>query len=293
MPHNNLTDHAISGSTRVFALIGNPVVHSLSPAFWNAAFRHTSLDAVYIPLQVDEDDAPAAFRGLKALNIAGINVTRPLKKKAAEFCRLLHEPARSTGVVNTIKFGKLGGEGWNTDVTGLIRILAGLSHHGKVLVIGDGASAKTALWALNSHKLHEVFQIARRFTDQAAHAAVAATASDHHPHQLPSDMNLTRLAWNNKNFAYTIKESDIIIHTTPLGWSAEDTIPELDEYLEKGKCFIDFNYAPDSRLVAAAHNRGCKVIDGRELLLEQGLESFRLLTGCEPPVEVMRRCIYS
>lgn len=292
MPYNNLTDFAITGSTQVFALIGNPVAHSLSPAFWNAAFRHSRIDAVYIPLQVEESAATTAMHGLEALHVIGANITRPLKRKAAEFCKLLHEPARETGVVNTIKFGKFGGEGWNTDITGLQRILKRLPHCKKALVIGDGASAHTALWALNSINTCEVFQIARRFSEVVTLSPLPEHTIDKQ-HKYLTNLHITRLVWNNKNFAYAIKESDIIIHTTPLGWSREDNVPELDEYLEKDKFYIDFNYAPDSRLVAAARQRGCTVIDGRELLLEQGLESFKLLTGSEPPEEVMRRCIYN
>ena len=106
-------------------------------------------------------------------------------------------------------------------------------------------------------------------------------------------MAITRLAWNNKNFAYALEESDIIINTTPLGWSSEDHIPEFDKNLDKGKIFIDFNYAPDSKLAASARNRGCVVIDGRELLFEQGIESFSLLTGKDAPEDVIRSCIYS
>lgn len=286
---NNIS--SITGSTRVFGLIGNPVTHSLSPKFWNAALAATDTDAVYLAFDVAEADTTAALAGLSALNVCGINVTRPLKQQAASFCRLLHEPARSTGVVNTIKFGKIGGEGWNTDVTGLQRILARLPQSlNCTTVLGSGASSITALWALKQYQSSRIFQIARKFSDRHGHAASVDFINNKH---LPADMAITRLAWNNKNFAYALEESDIIINTTPLGWSSEDEIPEFDRYLDKGKIFIDFNYAPESKLVASARKRGCVVIDGRELLFEQGIESFSLLTGKEAPAEVIRNCIYS
>ncbi len=291
MVYKKTNEFEITGSTRVFALIGNPVVHSLSPSFWNAAFRHSAIDAVYVPLQVEEEHAMTAFSGLQTMHVAGVNVTRPLKRKAAEYCHLLHEPARVTGVVNTIRFTTTGGEGWNTDVTGLHRILSRLQQpRHRALVMGNGASAQTALWALNSLHTSEVFQIARSFSEPgSSHKSPPLEHGKFHP----ADLKISRLPWNDKNFSYAIRESDIIINTTPLGWSPEDFVPELDKYLEKNQVFVDFNYAPDSKLAACARKKGCMVIDGRELLFEQGLESFRLLTDSEAPVDIIRQCIYS
>ncbi len=289
MLYKNANDLQVSGTTKVFALIGDPVSHSLSPTFWNAAFRCSGIDAIYVALRVEEAKASQAFAGLAALNIAGINVTRPLKRKAAEFCSLLHEPAHATGVVNTIKYVAGGGEGWNTDVTGLHRILSRLMNSaGKATVLGNGASAQTTLWALQATGSSTVFQIARKFADQSH-------SSDKHSETkfFPAGMQINRMAWNEKNFSYALGESDIIINTTPLGWSPEDFVPEFDKYLEKNRIFVDFNYAPDSKLVACARKKGCVVIDGRELLFEQGVESFKLLTGSEAPAEVIRQCIYS
>ncbi len=275
----------ISGTTRVYALIGNPVAHSISPLFWNAALRHSGIDAVYIAIRASEDNAMNAFNGLEAMNISGINVTRPLKRKAAEYCHLLHEPGQSTGVVNTIKFSEQGGEGWNTDATGLLRILTRLDLRGRpALIMGNGASAATAAWAVKRCTDEPIFVLGRSFAEIPAVNGLEGW---------PADPQIKCLPWNDKNFSYAAGESAIIVNTTPLGWSAEDFVPELDKCLEKNKVFVDFNYAPDSKLVASARKSGCVIIDGRELLLEQGLESFEILTGCEAPAEIIRNCIYS
>lgn len=277
MPQYQKNAAAINGATRIFALAGNPVAHSLSPVFWNAALRYSEINAVYVPFKVDEDNVTKAFDGLEALNVCGCNVTRPLKRKVAEYCRFLHGAAIATGAVNTVRFGATGCEGWNTDATGLQRILSRQNiPKGRALVLGNGASAQTALWALTAENFSQVFQIARNFAPKKE-----------------SGKNVIELNWKDKNFAYAIKESDIIINTTPLGWSPEDFLPEFDKYLEKKQTFVDFNYASASKLIASAHQVGCTVIDGRELLLEQGLESFELLTGVKAPVEVIRNCIYS
>ncbi|MBU1108920.1 MAG: shikimate dehydrogenase [Candidatus Riflebacteria bacterium] len=267
----------ISGSSDTFAIIGDPVAHSLSPAFWNSALRFCGLDAVYVPFRVCRADLLEAITGLKALNVRGINVTAPHKHAAAGLCDLLHSPADTLKAVNCIKFCEDGQtEGWNTDATGCLRIIDRLEQPKTGLVMGSGGAAAAATWALLQRGTR-VFQIARSFSD-----AIDSNQAD----------GIKRLAWNEKNFAYAIEESDIILNATPLGWHKDDFVAELKEFLSKSKFYVDFNYAPASRLVVTARQRGCTVVDGRELLLEQGLESFRLLTGLAAPEEVIKRCIF-
>lgn len=269
--------HTISGATRVFAIIGDPVAHSLSPSFWNAALCHLKHDAIYVPLRAENQNSAIAFAGLKALNISGVNVTMPLKSSFAGFCDKLHYPADVLGAVNTVKFSEIT-EGWNTDAIALKKIFSSLKPFNKALVIGAGASAQAVLWALSEVGIKAVVQISRRFGQ-----SVVTKNTDFHK----------ELAWHKKNFAYAIAESDIIIHTTPLGWKKDDFIAELEEFLDQNKIYVDLNYAPDSKLIAAAHKCGCKVVDGRELLIEQGLASFRILTGLEPPQQLIRDCVYN
>lgn len=267
----------IDGASQVFAIIGDPVSHSLSPVFWNRAFAFCGIDAVYVPFRVCRSDLTEAITGLKALGIKGINVTSPHKHAAALFCDALYSPADEIKAVNCMKFcddGRI--EGWNTDTTGFLKILERLGRPGTGLVMGSGGAAAAASQALLLSGAR-VFQIARSFSE-----AIDSERSD----------SLKRLPWNEKNFEQAIEESDIIINATPLGWHKDDFVAELKEFLSKSKFYVDFNYAPASSLVATARNIGCRVIDGRELLLEQGLESFRLLTGQAAPEPVLRKCIF-
>lgn len=108
-----------------------------------------------------------------------------------------------------------------------------------------------------------------------------------------NEMYLTKFAWNSKNFAYSVSESDIIINTTPLGWKPEDDIPELRTYLTSDKTYMDFNYSSCSKLIQSAAEKNCKVVDGLELLLRQGMESFKIFTGVCVPDNIMREALYS
>ena len=274
---NSALNFEIIGASQVFGIIGDPVSHSLSPVFWNQALAFCGIDAVYVPFRVCRADLAEAITGLKALGVKGINVTSPHKHAAASFCDALYSPANEIKAVNCMKFCEDGQiEGWNTDATGLSRILKRLGRLHNGMIMGSGGAAAAAGQALLASGAR-VFQIARSFSD-----AIDSEPTD----------SIKRLAWHEKNFAQAIEESDIIINATPLGWHKDDFVAELKEFLSKNKVYVDFNYAPTSRLVATARQKGCNVIGGRELLLEQGLESFRLLTGQTAPEQVIRECIY-
>src|SRR5438067_8204112 len=106
----------ISATTRLVALLGHPVDHSLSPRMQNAAFAARALDWAYVACDVEPDALPAAVAGLRALGFAGANVTIPHKGAAAGLCDELDDLARRSGAVNTLVFGD-GGRvaGSNTD----------------------------------------------------------------------------------------------------------------------------------------------------------------------------------
>lgn len=272
--------NTINAGTSVYALIGYPVEHSLSPVFWNAAFLESKINAVYVALPIQTKDINTALSGLKVSGIKGINITRPHKESAAKFCDILHEAAQDTGIVNTIKFSDSKSEGWNTDATGFLNVLKKHSlNTTKALVIGDGASSRSVMWALRKYGVKKLLQIARKFTSEDEKNNV-------------EEKKARKLSWNYKNFTNSIEESDIIINTTPLGWRKEDDIPGFSNSLNSSKVFVDLNYSDKSKLLASARN-SCKLtLDGRELLYEQGIEAFKILTNYAPPAEVIMNRIF-
>src|SRR5919199_3899841 len=94
----------ITASTRLVALLGHPVGHSLSPRMQNAAFAARALDWAYVALDVHPDALPTAVAGLRALGFAGANVTIPHKGAAAQLCDELDDLAGASGAVNTLVF---------------------------------------------------------------------------------------------------------------------------------------------------------------------------------------------
>ncbi len=273
----------IKATTSLYGLVGFPVEHSLSPIFWNKAFSYLNLDSIYIALSVHPDNILTSLEGLKVSGFKGLNITRPFKKEAANYCQILHEAAKETKIVNTLKFSNSKIEGWNTDATGFLNLLK--KHNfstNRALVIGNGSSSESIIWALKKYGFLQIDQIARKFTSNE---------------EINENFNSKKIffrkfSWNIKNFNNSIKESDIIINTTPIGWHEEDDIPGFEESLNHSKCFIDLNYNKNSKLLIFARQKCGITIDGRELLYEQGIEAFKILTNYVPPAEIIKSSIF-
>src|SRR5438093_7851720 len=105
----------IGASTRLLALLGQPVAGSLSPRMQNAAFAARGLDWAYVPVDLGPEALADAVRGLTAAGFAGANVTMPHKIAAAELCDELDELSRAAGAVNTLVFADGRIDGFNTD----------------------------------------------------------------------------------------------------------------------------------------------------------------------------------
>ena len=132
----------VDGGTRLYAVLGRPIAHSLSPALHNAAFRAEGRNAVYVACDVGEDELPEALTGLRALGAWGVNLTAPLKERALSAAIELTDEARAAGAVNTVRFDG-GPMGHNTDGEGLARFLErqGVTLQGaRVVFLGAGGA---------------------------------------------------------------------------------------------------------------------------------------------------------
>jgi shikimate dehydrogenase len=262
----------VTGHTTVAGIIGEPVTHSRSPAIHNAAYAALDLDWVYIAFPVRPGEVGRALDGLRALGVAGCNVTMPHKHEAARACDTLEATASAIGVVNTVWIhdGQLVGD--STDGPGFVDAAraAGVDLEGaRVLVLGAGGAARAIVHALGPHAPVEVW--ARRLDAAATTAALAPTGGPVSSERLDD----------------TVAASDVIVNATPLGMRGE--LPPFDTgRLHPGQTVIDAVVAPpDTPLLAAAADRGAAAINGLGMLVHQGARSFTLLTGCDAPLETM------
>ena len=171
----------IGGATRVAAVLGLPVAHSLSPVIHNAAFAALEMDWTYVALPVEPGMVPAAVAGLRALGLAGANVTMPHKEPVADVMDELTDDAARLHAVNTIELRGGALVGHNTDAPGFARFLerdAGFDPAGRTAVLfGAGGAARACALALARAGLTRIVVALR----EPARARSLADALDGYP----------------------------------------------------------------------------------------------------------------
>jgi shikimate dehydrogenase len=269
----------ITGAAGVYALIGNPVAHSFSPVFWNAAFSATSMNAVYVPLPVNDDVFETAIKGLICLGIQGFNITKPYKERIVPMIDAFVGPAEKIGSVNTVKCLKNGRfEGANTDVFALLALLENLPPVKTALLLGAGGAARAVLWGLCTKSVEMIYWT-NRHEDRARNPFAEY------------DDRIRYVPWNTEAMKRAMQEADLVINATTLGWNTGDDLPLLREALSSRHTYLDLNYSRCSQLIRRAQEAGATTIDGTEFLLQQGAKAFEYLTGASAPVSVMRQSI--
>jgi len=267
----------ISASTRVIALLGDPVEHSLSPVMQNAAIRSAGLDGVYVALRCASGDVPGLLRGLAHAGGGG-NVTLPHKGVAARSVDVATDAVQRTGSCNT--FWQEGDRvhGDNTDVEGFrgaVSVLTGRSAEGmRVLLLGAGGAARGALAGLLADRVGQVL-IWNRSPERAAElvremgGGVAGVAPD-------------------RDSAAT-ESVDLVINATTLGLRDHDPLPYDPTRLPAGAACLDLVYRPgETEFVRMARDLGHSAADGGEMLVRQGAAAFQRWWGMEAPLSVMR-----
>lgn len=273
----------ISGKTRLLALIGHPVGHSLSPAMHNASFATDGLDYAYVALDVEPENLPAAVRGAAALGLRGFNVTMPHKRAMVPLVDTLDEAARLSEAVNTvvIEDGEL--RGHNTDGAGLVEACreAGVRLAGAgVTLLGAGGAAASVAVAFRDAGVGAL-HISNR---DAAKAEVLAA-------KLRATGGGTRISAGPAGSA--VSDAAVVVNATSLGMRDGDPLPVSPEHLSGDRTVIDTVYRPgaETDLVQEARARGATVVAGQRMLLYQGVMAQRLWTGHEPNVAAMDRAL--
>ena len=276
----------ITGKTRLLAVIGAPIGHSLSPIIQNAALHAAGLDYVYAALPVRADALASAVRGLCNAGIAGFNVTIPFKTEIIPLLDALSEDARRIQAVNTVVIEDGRMVGHNTDVVGF---LAGFAERGialtgkKAVLIGAGGAARAALWGLLRSGVSSVAIGVRSVEKGAALAADFA-----------ADGNVRAVSFDDTAWIAACSDADLVVQTTPLGMTPHtEEMPPVDAAVINPSAVVyDLIYTPaETRFLREARARGCETINGETMLVAQGAEAFLLWTGVRPDMELMKRTL--
>jgi shikimate dehydrogenase len=261
----------IGGKSRVFAILGDPVAHSLSPAMHNAAFHALGLDAVYVALRSQATDVPALIRALARAGGGG-NVTVPHKEVAAAAVTRPSALVSSLGACNS--FWGANGEihGDNTDVEGLLVALAGLEAPATGwLIAGTGGGSRAAVAAA----VQRGARVAVRSRDHGRRQAFEGWAKGQGAALMPAG------------------ECEVLINATPLGLRAGDHLPLALEEAPHAQVAFDMVYGRgETAWVRLMRQEGLRTADGRAMLVAQGAAAFRRWFPDEhPPTEVMRAAV--
>ena len=236
----------------VCMIIGDPVSYSLSPKMHNAAYEALNLDFVYFAKKVTSEDLKNVPDFIRKFGIKGVSVTAPHKIEIMKFLDEIDENARKIGAVNTI-LNKDGKIcGYNTDVDAISDLLK--NHRGKkIAILGDGGMAKAMEYAARNFKI---------------------------------------FSRKSGNFdSEDLTNFEIIMNATPIGMNPDET-PVPKKYLRKGQIVFDAVYSSEeTRLIREAKSFGAETVNGKEILLKQGMAQFKLFTGHDAPEKIMRKSI--
>ncbi len=265
----------IGTETRLAALYGHPVSHSLSPVIQNAAFNELNMNVIYLSLDVLHDVLPAAVEAARGLNFLGFNVTHPHKKAVMAHLDRIDPLADRIGAVNTVVNEKDVLTGYNTDGDGFLKSLREdyeFQPRGKrIVLLGVGGAGRAISWALSPHS-PEKLTVVNRTIGRARKWAQKISAQ--------------ALAWKDPQVQREIAQAHLVINAA--------TVPlEVDvELIPEGALVYDIVYDQDRPgLVEKIQSRGVRWADGRSLLLHQGALAFELWTGRPAPLEVMRQAL--
>jgi shikimate dehydrogenase len=269
----------ISGKTKVCALIGDPVEHTVSPAMHNAAFKAAELDFIYVPFRVKPENLKKAVNGLRALNVRGFNVTIPHKVPVIKLLDSLDPLARDIGAVNTVvnDNGKL--IGFNTDAEGFLRAMRerGVEPaNKKIVIIGAGGASRSisyilarenAFLTLSNRSPDPAYEIARLVQDKFGKSVTVCQPGK------------------------SLENTDILVNATSIGMTPginESPVPA--GLLTPGLTVFDIVYNPvETRLLREAKAAGAKAFSGLDMLAWQGALAFEKWTGQPAPLDLMRR----
>lgn len=263
----------ISARTRVAAVIGSPVRHSLSPAIHNAAFAAGGHDWVYVAFDVAPGGAAAALLAARTIGLGGLSVTMPHKQDVAAAVDVLDGAAAALGSVNTVVVGDDGRlSGHSTDGAGFVASLgeAGVDVAGAhVVVVGAGGAGRAvvqAVAAAGAARVTIVNRTASAADEAAALAGSAGSVGDHR----------------------AIATADIVVNATSLGMG-DGRLPFDPDLVGEGHVVADLVYHPlRTALLAAAAERGARTVDGLGMLVHQAALQQQLWLGVAPDTTVMR-----
>ncbi len=279
-----------NSKTKIFGVLGHPIEHSLSPVMHKAFFKEKKIDGYYFAFDVEDKNLGDAIHGADALKFCGLNVTIPHKISVIKYINEISEEANLINAVNTIKFDHIKNLiiGYNTDGIGAIKAIEKNLNEGikgkKIFIFGAGGAARAIIFSalLNNGEI----SIYNRTIEKAELIRKEVTEK----------LNKRIKIAKNFDLKEKLKDSDIIINATSVGMFPNvDKSAINEDDIPKGKIVMDIVYNPiETKFLKFAKKRNCKVIDGVDMLVEQGAEALKIWLDMEPEedlINIMRKAV--
>ncbi|MDR0486149.1 MAG: shikimate dehydrogenase [Elusimicrobiota bacterium] len=261
----------IDVSTKLFAILGHPVKHTLSPQIHNAWFKREKLNCAYCAFDVLPENLGQTLEILVKIGFCGFNITAPHKIEIMNFVERFDKTAKSVGNVNTIAVKNNKICGYNTDFLGLEKDFAAQKieiKNKKVFIYGAGGAAKTVLCLMKKNKADAVY-ISNRTKEKAVSLAEKFKCK----------------TLDLKDIPAFIKDADIIVNASSCGFITKDILPfKNPQNLKKGAVICDLIYNKETPMIKLAKETKTKFFSGEGMLIYQAQSAFEIWTGKSPDI---------
>lgn len=277
-----MTEGEVLREPKEFAVLGDPVEHSLSPGLFRFVFRELGVTYRYRALRVPASELPGVLERVRAGELAGVNVTIPHKERVISLLDALDPQAEKLGAVNTIAREGGGLKGYNTDLAGFSRALREAGGHPpdlpgrRAVVLGAGGAARAVLFALVEMGFTEI-TVGNRTRGRAERLLL----------DLQTETGFSRwevVGWKDPKLSEAVRGASLLVNATPVGMyphTAGCPLPD-PRALHPGLLVMDLVYNPvETRLLKEARARGARAADGLSMLIHQALGSLEIWTQGE------------
>jgi len=265
-----------------FAVIGDPIDHSLSPNIHSAAFRELNLDSSYIGYRIPKGELEGGVEGLKKIKINGFNVTIPHKIEMMKYLDKMDESCSIIGAVNTVVNNEGVLKGYNTDMDGFLEPLKKRNitiQNSKVLLIGAGGAARAIVAGIAKEKAGSI-DIANRTIEKANNLSEFSTK-----------LGLSASVKKIESIDTATENYDIIINATSIGLKDEPS-PISFEGINEKTIVYDIVYAPmNTDFIKKAKAKNAIIIYGYEMLLGQAIRAFEIWHEMKAPYNAMKKSL--
>lgn len=278
----------INSKTKIVGIFGYPIVHSLSPLLHNAAFAKLELDFVYLSFPVKPEDLEAAVKAIKSLNMVGVNVTIPHKRKVLDYLDEVDHEARMMTSVNTIlhQDGRL--IGYNTDGEGFLESLrreGEFDPQGKrAFVIGAGGAACAISFALVKAGVKSIILTNR--TPEKAKILLERLKKN-----AKDQCKFSLVDFSQRNSSGIMDKVDLFINATSVGMHAGDPLLINPDLFPSNIFVYDVVYNRKTELLKEAEKRNLPSLGGVGMLVYQATLSFKIWTSRKAPIDEMRNIL--